>query len=333
MRFFILPIFLFMTSFLAAQPQEKKDVNEKIPFLQQAETFNKSRFWTVTGIGLATYTGTMIALNQAWYADYEKSKFHLFDDRGEWEDMDKVGHFFSAYNESRVFYQGARWMGIKEKNAVWIGFGAGTILQASIEVLDGFSEKWGFSIADIGANTLGCAVFAGQQLLWQEQRFSVKVSSYRKPYSNQAILSTNGEAFSDLRTHADNLFGSSIPAIFLKDYNAQTIWLSGNIHSFLGKKESKFPKWLNIAVGYGAQNVFGGYGNTWRVGDNSFRLDSELYPRYRQFYLSFDIDMTRIKTKNAFLRTVLHLANMIKIPSPTLEWNTQGQLRFHPIYF
>ncbi len=306
---------------------------QKLTFFEHSDSFNKKRFWTVAGIGAATYTGTMIGLNQLWYADFPKSSFHFFDDRGEWEDMDKAGHFFSAYNESRLFFEGAKWMGIKDKNAIWIGFGAGTLLQASVEMLDAYSEKWGFSVADIGYNTLGCIVFAGQEWIWQEQRFVVKVSSYRKPYSEEPIVSVSGNATSDLKSHTDNLFGRSLPAYFLKDYNAQTIWVSGNIHSFIKNKESRFPKWLNIAVGYGAQNVFGGYYNSWRVGNESYRLDSEEYPRYRQLYLSFDVDLTRIPTKKKALRTLLHLVNMLKIPSPTLEFNTLGQIKFHPIFF
>lgn len=313
--------------FATAQKMEKQS------FFEPSDSFHQKRFWTVTGIGAATYTGTMLALNQAWYADYPKSKFHFFDDRGEWLNMDKAGHAFSAYNQSRVFYGSARWMGIQQNNAVWIGFGAGTILQASIELLDGFSEKWGFSVADIGYNTAGCLLFAGQEWIWQEQRLMMKVSSYRKPYSDAPIYATDGVGVSDLRTHADRLFGSSLPAIFLKDYNAQTIWLSANIHAFLPNQTTRFPKWLNIAVGYGVQNVFGGYYNNWRENNSIFQLDQEAYPRYRQVYLSFDIDLTKVKTKNGFVRTLLHLANMIKIPSPTLEFNTLGKVKFHPIYF
>jgi len=51
------------------------------------------------------------------------------------------------------------------------------------------------------------------------------------------------------------------------------------------KKESRFPKWLNVAVGYGAEGMVGSYYNP----SNLPHFD-----RYRQYYLSLDIDFTRI---------------------------------------
>jgi hypothetical protein len=44
----------------------------------------------------------------------------------------------------------------------------------------------------------------------------------------------------------------------LKDYNGQTYWLSVNLHSFY--KGSKIPKWLNLAIGYGANGMLTGNG-------------------------------------------------------------------------
>ena len=44
-------------------------------------------------------------------------------------------------------------------------------------------------------------------------------------------------------------------------------------------EESKFPKWLNVAVGYGAENMFGGCENEWAVDDDMFMLSDDTYPR------------------------------------------------------
>lgn len=326
-KIILVSILSFFCVTLLAQEQEK------IPFFEKADQFHAKRFWVVTGVGAATYTGTMIGLNELWYKDFEKTSFQFYDDRGEWNDMDKAGHAFSAYNQSRLFFEGARWMGLKRRTSMWIGVGMGTLLQGSIEILDAHSAKWGFSVADIAYNTLGCGLFAGQELLWKEQRFIMKVSSSPINYSSDPILSVDGNDSSSLERYTNRLFGSSYPSSFLKDYNAQTIWLSGNIHAFTKNEHSKIPKWLNVAVGYGAGNLYGGFGNNWTEGDAIYKLSSEEFPRYRQFYLSLDIDLTRIKTKNRFLRTVFQVVNMIKIPAPTLEYNTLGQWKFHPVYF
>lgn len=324
--FFI--IFFLSFNFSTAQTEDK------IPFLQASETLNKKRIWTMGGFGLALYTGSMIGLNELWYADFPRSKFHLFDDRGEWMDMDKAGHFYSAYNESLFFYKLGRWGGMNKKQAIWTGAGVGTIIQTSIEILDGHSEKWGFSLADIGFNTGGVALFAIQQAVWDEQKIIIKGSTYRKPYSDAPLTSIEGNVTSSIREHASNLFGDSYFEYFLKDYNAQTVWLSGNIHSILKlDKESRFPKWLNVAVGYGADNVFGGFGNGWIKDGERFRLSPDDYPRVRQYYLSVDIDLKRIPTKSRFLKMIFTAVNMWKIPAPALRYDDTGNWKLHAFHF
>ena len=82
---------------------------------------------------------------------------------GEWNDVDKFGHTFTAYFETSWCFNGARWTGLDRRKSLWLAAGLGTLFQATIEVFDGFSEKWGFSVADIGFNTAGVAAFVGQE--------------------------------------------------------------------------------------------------------------------------------------------------------------------------
>ena len=307
---------------------------EKLPFLQPADSLHSGRFWTCLTAGTTIYTGVAIGLYDAWYKGYELVGFHTFDDRGEWLDMDKTGHLFSAYLAANLSFNGARWTGMNRRSATWTAVGVGTLIQSTIEVMDAFSAKWGFSWADVGFNTLGVGLFASQEMLWQEQRIIMKVSSSFPSYSNTPFLSEDGEGSSSLKIRTQDLYGKSLGERFLKDYNGQTTWASVNIASFLAEKPRWLPSYLNIAVGYGAENLFGGYSNTWTdENDHFFQLSTNDYPRYRQFYLSFDIDLDRIQTNSRFLKTLLHIVNWIKIPSPTLELNTRGQLKFHPIYW
>ena len=53
---------------------------------------------------------------------------------------------------------------------------------------------------------------------------------------------------------------------------------------------------------------------------------------YRQFYLGIDFDLTAIKTRSKALKTILFIADMIKLPAPTVEFSTKGT-RFHAFYF
>lgn len=330
------PVYLkvFFISLLLSLSISAVQAQDQLSFLQPADTLHKTRFWTSVGIGTAVYTGVSIGLWETWYKGYETGPFHLFNDNGEWNQMDKVGHLFSAYNETAWAFKGAQWTGMKRRNAMWTAVGIGTGIQATIEVMDGFSEKWGFSLGDIAFNTLGVTAFATQELLWAEQRITFKASTNPVPYPTAPILSTNGEQTSSLANRGAELYGTNFVEIYLKDYNKLTLWASANIHAFAKNKVGdRFPKWLNIAMGYGSENLYGGFGNSWKEGDATFILNDSEYPRFRQFYLSLDVDMTRIKTKNRFLKSLFTVINFIKIPAPTLEVNTLGKVKFHPVYW
>jgi hypothetical protein len=91
------------------------------------------------------------------------------------------------------------------------------------------------------------------------------------------------------------------------------------------------PGWLNVSIGYGAEGLLGGTENIWtdKEGNTYNRADVK---RQRNFYISPDIDLTRIKTRSKFLRSVFFVLNSIKVPAPALEFGG-GKCRFHAIYF
>lgn len=318
----LLICFFYIVSFVATGQSVHKN------FFEPADSLNRSRLTNALLFTGITYTGFSIGLYHAWYKNYPQSSFHLFNDWGEWEHMDKVGHVYTAYLQGVLCYKGARWTGLEKKRAILAGIVCGSLFQSTIEVMDGFSSEWGFSLSDVGANVLGTSVFAVQQYFWDSQRFTLKVSSSPGKYSNQKIISEDGAAFSSLNERANSLFGRSFAERYLKDYNAQTYWLSVNIHDFL-QKGNNWPDWLNIALGYGAGNMYGGYTNIWSVDGHVFRAEGEGLQRYRQFYLSPDIDLTRLKVRSPFLKTVFSVFNIFKMPTPALEWNTRGELIFH----
>jgi hypothetical protein len=300
-------------------------------FLKPSDTFNIKRFRTVSYIGAGIYVGTVIGLNEIWYKRYPRSGFHLFNDSKEWLGVDKAGHFASIYAECRYLYNGARWTGIKERNAIWTGLAVASAFHMTIEILDGFSSKWGFSLADVGANVLGISLFAGQQWAWKEQRILAKWSNHPQNYSSDPIVSEDGLYTSSLKKRSQDLYGKSYVETFFKDYNGTTAWLSFNLKSFF--PNTGVPGWLNIAVGYGAQNLYGGFLNEWKEGDVVYKLNTGNYPRYHQYYLSLDIDTSKIPVKNRILRTILDMINFIKIPAPGLEYNSLGQFKFHVLNY
>lgn len=307
----------------------------------KADSLDKKRAWVAYGGSTGIVSGVTIWLYSSWYKQYDRTKFHFFNDNHEWLQMDKLGHITSTYYESRWGSQIYRWTGMRPRKADWIGVGYGMAIQSTLEIADGFSAKWGFSKGDYLANIIGATTFIGQQIAWDEQRISLKVSSTPKKYPNAPIYSTDGKYSIPLSTRAYNLLGDNYATSFLKDYNEQTIWASVNVASFLSR-ESKFPKWLNVAVGYSIENAFVGANSyQWTQTDSknsipagtTFIINPTQFPRYRQYLFSLDIDLTKVKTKNKLLTALIHSFNVIKIPSPTLEVNSLGKIKGHWLYF
>lgn len=277
-------------------------------------TIPPHRKWII-GIGTtAAYATSFIYLNEAWYKDYPRSSFHSFNDAGEWMQMDKIGHAWTAYSTSKATTQLWRWAGVNEKKSVFFGTGTSLLYLLSIEYLDGRSAEWGWSWADVAADFSGSILFSGQELGWKQQKIQLKFSSHRKSYGGS------------LNDRANDLFGKDFYERLLKDYNAQTYWLSFNINSFL--KKNNFPDWLNISIGYGADGMFGGYENRAYDKNGNVTFDRRDIQRYRQWYLAPDIDLTKIKTNSRVLRTAFFVLNSFKFPAPALEFsNNRLKLR------
>jgi hypothetical protein len=289
-------------------PRKPHYLREPSFFLSDT-TLNKPRVRIVAGTYVGGYTAGYGLIAWAWYRDYEKSKFHWFNDNHEWAQIDKAGHFFSGYVGARGMIGLFKWSGMNRKQSALWGGAAGALSLVPIELLDGFAKDWGASYGDIIADVGGAALATGNELLWSEQRLQMKVSYHPTAY----------------RFVRPDIFGDEYSK-FLKDYNGHTAWLSCRVHSFLpeGKFRDKYPKWLNVAVGYGANGMLGGYENG---------ITPEIREReYRQYYLAFDIDLTQIKTRSGFLDTMLGILNVVHLPSPTLEYNGKHGLRWHWLY-
>ena len=279
----------------------------------------RKRQWIVGGINVVGYGASLIIFSNTWYDDYPKTSFHTFDDSKEWLQMDKVGHGWAAYNTGRASTEMWKWAGLSNKKATWIGGLSGTVYLTVIELLDAHSAKWGWSWSDMAANILGSGLYISQQLGWEEQRIQFKFSFHYKNYSDPM-----------LNERSDDLFGSSKVERMLKDYNGQTYWLSANLRSFF--QGSNIPRWLNVAVGYGADGMFGGFENIWIDEDTGLPVNRTDIKRYRQWFLAPDVNFSKIKTNSKGVKLLLGLLDAFKFPAPSLELSN-GKLKVHAIHF
>lgn len=274
-------------------------------------TFHKERFAAVVATEAALYAGTMAYLNFIWYKDTPRVPFEFYNDAAGYLQVDKFGHAYGSYLESYIGYRAMRWSGASKKKALLYGGTLGFLLQSPIEIVDGFYEGWGFSWSDMAANALGSSMVIGQELLFDEQIMKYKFSFRPSPYAKQA----NG------------YLGSTFTGQILQDYNAHTYWFSIGLNRII--RSERIPEWLNVAVGYGANGMFGEFENIKRWGS----VVIPPTPRYRQFLFSLDIDWTKIKTKNRFLNQVFQGMFMLKLPFPAIEINTHNGFKAYGIYY
>ena len=281
-------------------------------FFRPSSTYNSGRVAGIIITEVAIGTVVTIGLNYLWYKKFPHSKFHYFNDNNEWLQVDKVGHATTAYNIAAIQSDLFQWAGVSRGTSAIIGTGTALAFMTMIEIMDGHSIKWGFSKGDMLANLGGCLLHQGQQWMWGEQRIGLKYSYH-------------GTIFPQ---YYPGELGNNLPQRMLKDYNGQSYWLSFNIGSFL-PASANFPRWLNLAVGYGAEGMIGAVKNPTEI--NGKTIPS--FQRYRQFYFSFDTDLYRIDGLDPWAATLLKLNRTLKMPAPALEWNELQGVKFHPFYY
>lgn len=269
---------------------------------------NFYKFLLVEG---AILTGAMSYLKYEWYSDKKRVPFHFYNDFKGWNQIDKFGHFYASYLESNVGYSLMKKFNFSEKQSLIFGGSQGFILETPIEFFDAYYEGWGFSMTDMVANALGSSFFIIQQRIFGEQLLRPKFSFSRSIYAKDA----NGYL-------GKNNFLSQ----FVYDYNGYTYWFSFSPSKIF--KIKKIPEWINLSLGYGANGMIGEFSNISTYNGKNIPY----HERYRQYYLSLDIDFSKIKSKSKVLKKIFNALSYIKIPLPTIEISNK-KIRGHFFYF
>jgi uncharacterized protein YfiM (DUF2279 family) len=256
----------------------------------------------VTAGAGVVYTTSMMGLSKLWYSQSPHQSFRFFNDGAEWKQVDKLGHFYSAFHLAAIGSQTVQWCGHPVRKSDKVGALTSFVVMSSIEIFDGFSAGYGASATDLAANVCGAAFFLGQRIGWNEIRIHPKFSFHQTSLASQS----------------PDLLGTNFSSQLLKDYNGQTYWLSVDADKFI-----RFPKWLNIAAGYGANDMVHAH--------DSENLQAG-YRSYRQYYLGLDFDLTAFKSKSKVLNTLIFFLNMVRLPAPALEFSN-GKIKGHLLYF
>jgi hypothetical protein len=247
-----------------------------------------------TGVGTAFIGGNAYLYHyfkKAWWSGTRAPHFFF---RADWDqefrDQDKFGHLLGGYHLARIGYAGLRDACVSEKKAIFWSAAYAAAFQLQIEIFDGQFTKYGFSYADMIANTTGQA-FAVMQEFHPRLRVIKPTFSYHK---TRALTNTEAGLFpSELR-----------PSL---DYSGQTYWFSTDVNELLPDAAKPYwPSFIRLSAGHSVTDwVNPETGATQRA--------------KRKIMLSLDFDPEKLPGNAPLWKTIKHTLSYYHFPAPALE--------------
>ncbi len=250
------------------------------------ETYIQSSTLTMFGSALVGLAAGITWYQQAWYPDSTKGPFNFKVDWGYSRQFDKVGHVYGGWMSAYCSHEAAIASGLSKEDAALWGAIGGLFFQTFIEVQDGFHRNYGFDWTDQLGNTIGAGIFYLQRTVPMLQNFDVKWSV--------------GPTGRDSAREASQIRSRLI----VDDYDRQNVWISAKLHNLLPERMKEYwPKWLQLAVGYGAKDV-----------------ELTGYTAYRTAYISLDYDLVEMLPDfGAFGNWLVQGLNAFHLPAPALQ--------------
>jgi hypothetical protein len=175
----------------------------------------------------------------------------------------------------------------KPKAVIWSAAYA-ALFQVQIEIWDGMFKKYGFSYADLIANTTGTAL---------------AVLHETNP-ATRAIRPTISYSKSAAMRNADNIPGELRPSL---DYSGQTYWLSADVNALLPQESKKYwPSFLRVSAGHSITD--------WIDPQTGANIRAQ-----RKLLLTIDFDAEKLPGDNRIWKTFKRQLGYIHLPSPALQ--------------
>jgi Predicted periplasmic lipoprotein (DUF2279) len=250
------------------------------------------------GVGGAFVAGNAYLwhfFKKAWWSG-EKAPHFFF--RSDWDqdfrDQDKFGHMFGGYHLTRLGHDALKYACVSEKKAQITSAAYAEFFQLQIEVFDGHYKKYGFSYADVLANTAGM-VFA----VAQEKHPSLRAIKPTMSYHQTAALRNRANYATELR-----------PSL---DYSGQTYWFSTDVNALLPDDYKRYwPSAVRLSVGHSITD--------WVRSTDGAELRAK-----RRLLLSLDLDPEKLPGNNHIWMEIKHQLSYYHFPAPALQltpsWN------------
>jgi hypothetical protein len=255
------------------------------------------------GVGTAFVGGNAYLYHyfkKAWWSGERADRFFFHADWDQWfRDQDKFGHMLGGYHLARIGYAGLREACVGEKKAIIWSAAYAAAFQLQIEIFDGRFEKYGFSYADMIANTTGQAL-AVMQVLHPSLRAIKPTFSYHR---TRALVNTENGLLpqSELR-----------PSI---DYSGQTYWLSADMNRLLPDGAKPYwPPFIRLSLGHSITD--------WVTSEPP----GATVRAKRKLVLSLDFDPDKLPGDFPIWRTIKHTLSYYRFPAPALVLTPKLQL-------
>ena len=232
--------------------------------------------------GIIAHTAFTFALEYKWWW---QGNYHPFGFVNEhfWHDyslgVDKMGHFYTHHVYFHALYQLLDWGGYDESTVWWGSVTIPALYGLSLEIGDGYSSYL-FSPEDLIADFLGIGYGVLQVKYPYLNNFKVKWSYY--PSSH---LNTFNHPFSE-------------------DYDGHIYWVSANVHDLLpASLQGYWPRFLNIAVGYGGKNI----------------SNDDSGPLRRKLAIALDYNLMTIPLNGETWDRVKYIIDLFHLPAPGVK--------------
>ena len=226
---------------------------------------------------------------KAWWSGERSDGFFFHADWDEnFRDQDKFGHAFGGYHLARFGAAFLRSACMSKPHAVMWSAAYAALFQLQIEIWDGLYEKYGFSYADLLANTTGTAL---------------AVLHETRP-ATRAIRPTISYWQSAAMRNSDNIPGELRPSL---DYSGQTYWLSADVNALLPQNAKQYwPSFLRVSAGHSITD--------WIDPQTGANIRAQ-----RKLLLTIDFDAEKLPGDNRIWKTFKRQLGYIHLPSPALQ--------------
>jgi hypothetical protein len=246
------------------------------------------------GVGAAFVGGNAYLYHyfkKAWWSGVPAPHFFFHADWDQWfRDQDKFGHMLGGYHLARFGHAGLRMACVGPKKAIIWSAAYAAAFQLQIEMFDGRFIKYGFSYADMIANTTG-QTLAVMQEIYPSLRAIKPTVSYHK---TRALANTeSGQIPGELR-----------PSL---DYSGQTYWFSADMNRLLPDGAKQYwPSFIRLSAGHSVTD--------WINPETGANQRAK-----RKIILTLDWDPEKLPGNAPWWRSVKHTLSYYHFPAPALE--------------